>query len=283
MRLGVPSRPRIIPARAGFTTTHAISAGASADHPRSRGVYRHAQYVSANRNGSSPLARGLPTLLEATVRPHRIIPARAGFTAVGRPDYRRARDHPRSRGVYERPDAFLVELEGSSPLARGLRTRRHITQVSIRIIPARAGFTRTSAACRGRGRDHPRSRGVYSSATSPSASPPGSSPLARGLPNPLRGAVLGPRIIPARAGFTGWAGRPGPPPWDHPRSRGVYPYGQGRHAPAWGSSPLARGLQYARWQAVRSNRIIPARAGFTMLPTASSTTIRDHPRSRGVY
>ena len=50
---------RIIPARAGFTTPPPPPPPRTPDHPRSRGVYRHAHYSSATRNGSSPLARGL--------------------------------------------------------------------------------------------------------------------------------------------------------------------------------------------------------------------------------
>ena len=50
---------RIIPARAGFTPRPPGAAGPSADHPRSRGVYREEHIMSAKTGGSSPLARGL--------------------------------------------------------------------------------------------------------------------------------------------------------------------------------------------------------------------------------
>ena len=51
-------------------------------------------------------------------------------------------------------------------------------------------------------KDHPRSRGVYIDALDRNQTPPGSSPLARGLLLllPHIGVALG--IIPARAGFT---------------------------------------------------------------------------------
>jgi len=156
-----------------------------------------------------------------------------------------------------------------------------------RIIPARAGFTRSPRGHAKRAADHPRSRGVYELQ---SASPPsytGSSPLARGL------LSVGARerddigIIPARAGFTAdWPSRCGSRS-DHPRSRGVY----GRPAPrpgplpleGRGSSPLARGLRIVGLVGRPHDRIIPARAGFTHFLPQHDLASPDHPRSRGVY
>ena len=53
-------------------------------------------------------------------------------------------------------------MEGSSPLARGLRTAQRITVDRDRIIPARAGFTIGAPWAQYVRPDHPRSRGVYS-------------------------------------------------------------------------------------------------------------------------
>ena len=50
-----------------------------------------------------------------------------------------------------------------------------------------------------------------------------------------------------------------------------------------GSSPLARGLRPLVWPASHTQRIIPARAGFTTKPREAHHSRRDHPRSRGVY
>ena len=152
-----------------------------------------------------------------------------------------------------------------------------------RIIPARAGFTCATQAIAATARDHPRSRGVYPPTTSSPRSPPGSSPLARGLHVPDEGVASGVGIIPARAGFTLLrpGRRPGRP--DHPRSRGVY---RDRRVtmPAYeGSSPLARGLHATRFHTVGVAGIIPARAGFTIRSSSSPRTPWDHPRSRGVY
>ena len=95
-----PCSSGIIPARAGFTVCSFVVPYEPGDHPRSRGVYRHTYHVSATRNGSSPLARGLrlrPAAMHVTLR---IIPARAGFTELHRNPYAIDGDHPRSRGVY---------------------------------------------------------------------------------------------------------------------------------------------------------------------------------------
>ena len=72
----------------------------------------------------------------------------------------------------------------------------------MRIIPARAGFTTGGRSTGLRLRDHPRSRGVYTSKNTLVLLPEGSSPLARGLHlRPRNGGAIV-RIIPARAGFT---------------------------------------------------------------------------------
>ena len=77
------------------------------------------------------------------------------------------------------------------------------------------------------------------------------------------------RIIPARAGFTRNFGWENLYTKDHPRSRGVYDahvIGAFVHG---GSSPLARGLLTSDPHPPRSRRIIPARAGFTLLEIAN--------------
>ena len=192
-----------------------------------------------------------------------IIPARAGFTK-GYFRYGKARwDHPRSRGVYSGFSTRSCNRSGSSPLARGLPRRRRLDRHGCRIIPARAGFTPGRCLPGFRGRDHPRSRGVYHGRQVCWGHVGGSSPLARGLPGP-RDLPRGPAgIIPARAGFTATATRTGTTRQDHPRSRGVYRTHCRGPIPRTGSSPLARGLQFFRTELLNPRGIIPARAGFT--------------------
>ena len=152
---------RIIPARAGFTRRPIGRRLHHWDHPRSRGVYQEGIYQYGVTAGSSPLARGLPVEVLATGGPGGIIPARAGFTDKPGHEGRDRGDHPRSRGVY--PVAAVEEHSqpGSSPLARGLHDGRERVKNDLRIIPARAGFTRQRGQRPGHLRDHPRSRGVY--------------------------------------------------------------------------------------------------------------------------
>ena len=90
----------IIPARAGFTSSHPRTRGRQRDHPRSRGVYGNIRGYAVSRGGSSPLARGLLHLSPLLFLDGRIIPARAGFTECRRFTFGHA--------------------AGSSPLARGL-------------------------------------------------------------------------------------------------------------------------------------------------------------------
>ena len=213
----------------------------------------------------------------------RIIPARAGFTRRARPRWWRSQDHPRSRGVYVLLTGQTDKPIGSSPLARGLPGGTQLVAGTAGIIPARAGFTvGLWCGCAVCG-DHPRSRGVYGRLPARAPRRPGSSPLARGLRLEFKLGRSGPRIIPARAGFTRAARPTLPDTRDHPRSRGVYlPVSSLRSEPA-GSSPLARGLPRRSSIYTQPYRIIPARAGFTLISVHLTPQSRDHPRSRGVY
>ena len=74
-------------------------------------------------------------------RRSRIIPARAGFTDEWGVPIPLGTDHPRSRGVYYEDMRIELQVEGSSPLARGLLNIGAIWADFVRIIPARAGFT----------------------------------------------------------------------------------------------------------------------------------------------
>ena len=233
--------------------------------------------------GSSPLARGLPTIWRSSTGAIRIIPARAGFTCSTRSARSPQEDHPRSRGVYLRAARVRVGLTGSSPLARGLRAGDEDDAGGDGIIPARAGFTDNPAARNKCGTDHPRSRGVYPRTSIIPIWIRGSSPLARGLLMYFDAAPTRNRIIPARAGFTRARKGPRGSGSDHPRSRGVYRDISWSNPLATGSSPLARGLLAHWWHAHDRERIIPARAGFTSAGAPEALARRDHPRSRGVY
>ncbi len=273
----------IIPARAGFTLGGRQSHPRNQDHPRSRGVYGPIIGTARPAMGSSPLARGLqvgPALCWAGTR---IIPARAGFTTPGHNREGDRRDHPRSRGVYSKSFLASTSPSGSSPLARGLHHGRIPRRSAGRIIPARAGFTAHHHPRPRRPADHPRSRGVYGVACARACASGGSSPLARGLRSARPPRGLTPRIIPARAGFTPRPRRRHRLFRDHPRSRGVYITRTIGPGGSPGSSPLARGLRIAVSKPTERERIIPARAGFTVPRPPGRPLEMDHPRSRGVY
>ena len=255
---------RIIPARAGFTASRGPPRRRWPDHPRSRGVYGQSWATKTTVAGSSPLARGLHDSAHTGACQVGIIPARAGFTNSHAPTMSPSPDHPRSRGVYAYPTVYTHPLGGSSPLARGLHLRDDLPRSGGGIIPARAGFTPRERCAWLLLRDHPRSRGVYAPHQTGGEPPSGSSPLARGLHQ--LGLYCAPswRIIPARAGFTPLSLSAHHPSPDHPRSRGVYCGVLGQDPELRGSSPLARGLHGERAGRNLPDRIIPARAGFTL-------------------
>ena len=150
--------------------------------PACAGFYPSGFPRFSRRLGSSPLARGLRwPPWRATTTPG-IIPARAGSTYRPSSPPGRPWDHPRSRGVYDTLVAADLDVEGSSPLARGLLISQIHWYQRVWIIPARAGFTDRLPL--------------------PRAGESGSSPLARGLHTLHAHHQAASRIIPARAGFT---------------------------------------------------------------------------------
>ena len=238
-----PRTRRFIPARAGNTTGSAGGPCRAAVHPRSRGEHGAPDAGTHEVPGSSPLARGTP-----------------GPGGVGR---RPVAVHPRSRGEHEPAPAGLRGSGGSSPLARGTHPRGPQPIRSSRFIPARAGNTIGRVTRHGGPAVHPRSRGEHDGALPDRCEAIGSSPLARGTP--LGGVTPNGdlRFIPARAGNTR-------PHWHslartavHPRSRGEHRIVAGTHAPATGSSPLARGTRPTTRVERKQRRFIPARAGNT--------------------
>ena len=134
----------IIPARAGFTSTVAGVLGVSGDHPRACGVYREISDGAVYYEGSSPRVRGLPLGRSVRALERRIIPARAGFTHPVPSEPIHAQDHPRACGVYLCILAHTAALPGSSPRVRGLHEAHRDELNTRRIIPARAGFTRSN-------------------------------------------------------------------------------------------------------------------------------------------
>ena len=109
----------LIPAGAGRTCRPMPIHDGSGAHPRWRGADRCSGRKRPSSGGSSPLARGGPSILDWQEKLCGLIPAGAGRTAQGNSASTQGRAHPRWRGA----DPFAPMLHsmgrGSSPLARG--------------------------------------------------------------------------------------------------------------------------------------------------------------------
>ena len=278
-----PHAHRIIPARAGQTSSIWRDSSASTDHPRACGANSFFLSSHVLGFGSSPRVRGKRVVRVPGRLPARIIPARAGQTA------RRCRaaperpDHPRACGANGKAFHTEENLPGSSPRVRGKRrhwggggilasdhpracgansSSRCVADCSTGSSP-RAGQTNSTSNWMCGKADHPRACGANSGLTYLVPSVAGSSPRVRG--KRILGSLLrvGCRIIPARAGQTSGPRNTKPSATDHPRACGANSLSKTCMFPLSGSSPRVRGkLAYARRRR-RPVRIIPARAGQT--------------------
>ena len=172
-------------------------------------------------------------------------------------------DHPRSCGANTVKRPLRNPDAGSSPLVRGQRPERRIFGSRQRIIPARAGPTKTRRPPRGGASDHPRSCGANQYAFEMTCNQEGSSPLVRGQRNRLASQRVCGRIIPARAGPTQAVALLDCIRLDHPRSCGANLRSLVAVGLAVGSSPLVRGQPCRAYHGRAAQRIIPARAGPT--------------------
>ena len=174
-----------------------------------------------------------------------------------------------------------VKGEGSSPLTRGKRPRRHQRGYGLGLIPAHAGKTGPPRRSAGRSRAHPRSRGENRSGLLSATMRTGSSPLTRGKRvNPRETRASG-RLIPAHAGKTRSVASMSTVRPAHPRSRGENAWFRDIQGFDAGSSPLTRGKhdQGTLWS--NEERLIPAHAGKTQSLPTHPTGSPAHPRSRG--
>ncbi len=254
---------RLIPARAGSTPAPSSSPTFVRAHPRSRGEHIGCRWEGSGKPGSSPLARGARGLHGDLGAGPRLIPARAGSTTVSFSPSTTRQAHPRSRGEHVGHVQAVVELLGSSPLARGAPSALAISGLLSGLIPARAGSTPSGRPAWKVTAAHPRSRGEHAPTSPSRAATEGSSPLARGAPPQGHRPGRPVRLIPARAGST--RGQPG-------RGRGgrAHPRSRREH----------RALPHH--QAGRG-RLIPARAGSTGSPGGVLISSTVHPRSRGEH
>ena len=132
---------RITPARAGTTVFPVPVQMDQQDHPRSRGNHPYTRYPLQYELGSPPLAREPPGQAGKLFRRKRITPARAGTTAKRILNWKKTKDHPRSRGNHIPSFFTFFSMAGSPPLAREPPGRYVCRVHDAGITPARAGTT----------------------------------------------------------------------------------------------------------------------------------------------
>ena len=193
-------------------------------HPRSRGEYRHKKLEKWEKEGSSPLTRGILLFAEYLDGISGFIPAHAGNTRKAEGKNDAVWVHPRSRGEYVFLPKISFSSTGSSPLTRGIRNHRCCYRSESRFIPAHAGNTPCYPNNARHYKVHPRSRGEYLLNTAVTAIAQGSSPLTRGIRVSLSLPHARHRFIPAHAGNTPLSFNVSNTSKVHPRSRGEYPW-----------------------------------------------------------
>ena len=174
------NRYRFIPAGAGNAATASSISRSSAVHPRRRGERGRSSSAEWLRGGSSPQARGTPTLGVAPPKSRRFIPAGAGNARYDRAATGGTPVHPRRRGERLLLVSGSPRAIGSSPQARGTLSKQARGYMCRRFIPAGAG---NASAVRSRGDDrpvHPRRRGERATSSAFNVGLAGSSPQARG-------------------------------------------------------------------------------------------------------
>ena len=215
---------RFIPACAGNARSGSFRLVSFPVHPRMRGERVRLALRCMASSGSSPHARGTPSIDAKQTHSRRFIPACAGNamrcnTLIISPPV-----HPRMRG--ERPRRLVV-------------SRR-----CMRFIPACAGNAYIFHAARAAFTVHPRMRGERQAYQRLNVNAGGSSPHARGTLPGARHFWPSIWFIPACAGNAF-------PPWwrracrlVHPRMRGERLREMGLHDTPEGSSPHARGTHF---------------------------------------
>ena len=172
--------PRFIPASAGNTGREQTPIGWCPVHPRERGEHLTSSAPVLSSVGSSPRARGTPTISRAQNESARFIPASAGNTTTIASRMMPPSVHPRERGEHGFMHCHAPSTGGSSPRARGTPEARANGIKSARFIPASAGNTSTTGLMRSASTVHPRERGEHPNRLVIPFCAAGSSPRARG-------------------------------------------------------------------------------------------------------
>ena len=164
-------------------------------------------------------------------------------------------------GELSKPSWAIVQLDGSSPLARGTQDLDRLGYVADRFIPAYAGNSLDMCRSRCTFPVHPRLRGELAVGSFSDKIVSGSSPLTRGTLESHLIQVLPIRFIPAYAGNSRVDFDPSTVSAVHPRLRGELQIPGESSLDVYGSSPLTRGTPGADSSGCRNGRFIPAYAG----------------------
>ena len=170
---------------------------------------------------------------------------------------------------------------GSSPHVRGKPLLLTSALAPRRLIPARAGKTCAEGRAGPPSRAHPRACGENTGTSGGPSSPYGSSPRVRGKPRARRLRIRPPRLIPARAGKTGWGPLVPGATWAHPRACGENTTSSPHKSCLATSSPRVRGKPVQVRPQVADGRLIPACAGKTRPSATLSPRSPAHPRVCG--
>ena len=202
-RMGRPGpRLRLIPARAGKTSTASSGEGPCPAHPRACGENEALAADEPRQRGSSPRVRGKRAARRNRTHAPRLIPARAGKTSPQGTRVHVSRAHPRACGENKPPKPRSRRSPGSSPRVRGKQLKVVQRGRPARLIPARAGKTVGVGVERHGPRAHPRACGENWGSWASTRPAVGSSPRVRGKPHDTHTRQWERRLIPARAGKT---------------------------------------------------------------------------------
>ena len=172
----------LIPAWAGKTKSRSPMHRWAQAHPRVGGENYGKDINGDSTLGSSPRGRGKHMRGSGLHGRLRLIPAWAGKTRVASLRAWLCRAHPRVGGENAELGFTKVGGSGSSPRGRGKHSLASALGVSVGLIPAWAGKTRTVRTAEVRSSAHPRVGGENASSAIVWKKLSGSSPRGRGKP-----------------------------------------------------------------------------------------------------
>ena len=153
------AQDRITPACAGKRSCDSSFSRLAWDHPRMRGEKHHSAKRRRVNLGSPPHARGKVSVPRLDFLSPGITPACAGKRSRTGKLFSHRKDHPRMRGEKAELQAYVDNLKGSPPHARGKAVGGVSSLRYSRITPACAGKRSTMTLSSAPIEDHPRMRG----------------------------------------------------------------------------------------------------------------------------